>query len=103
MISNAISVAPAGVHGAGLFDVPPYACLVAPGTAVPWAVAVRPMTAGGVPAVQGTGLPTAGTTQRLRGRDLAVAGFHAAPLCTAPKHDFQITPLGIHPPGRPTS
>ena len=92
MLSNLSMTAPAGVDGRG-------------------SVAVCPSLLAAVSGVQGTGLPTAGITPRLRGQEVTgfgvgVARGSARPMTTA-QHD-QIaqndgTTLGIHSSGRPRS
>jgi hypothetical protein len=98
MITNTISFAPAWVPGTGSVVARPYACATA-----------RPIVAGVVAEVQGTGVPMAG---KRRGADLADFGFQAAlpttqhdPISTTGirTQNDGTTPLGIHSPGRPKS
>ena len=94
MISTMLSTASAGAFGPGSVVARPYACEAV-------RIALLPTAA----PVQGTGLPAAGTKRR-DVADLPGTGIPAALPTT--EHDVitqndGTTPLGIHPPGSPTS
>jgi hypothetical protein len=94
VISNVLTLAPAGVLGSGSADARPYAC-----------DAVRPAPVGVIAAVRGTGLPAAvlpTPTKRFAGTGIGTA----LPTCMehlAITQNDGTTPLGDHSSGRPLS
>jgi hypothetical protein len=116
MIDTTIPIAPAGLPGAPGAGARAAVHLGVPATSAPsvgvpsWAGSAVP-AGGGAPA-QGSGAPSAATLRlRRTAPDGALASIAGADAAAGPlMHEFQLlftndgtTPLGIHPPGGPTS
>ena len=113
MTSTTISFAPAGVHRAGSAAVRAYACVGVLPTPVPAAIGAS-VPAAGVAPLPGSSAPFAGPARRPRWTTAPGAALTGTALTAVRDLQFRhesdpmttndgTTPLGIHPPGRPTS